>query len=142
MPTIKAGNLSIGPGAQAVFVLPATCQNSNIACLVLGTDNQESMTSIPQIRVFRRFAVAGWLVVALSLNACSNVETCEEPAFYESAQAGKRIEAPDDLDNLATYKELTIPEASPRPPRDRAAGCLDKPPTLDLGGPEEESETP
>jgi len=27
------------------------------------------------------------------------VETCEEPEFYEYAQAGKRIVAPEDLDN-------------------------------------------
>jgi hypothetical protein len=70
------------------------------------------------------------LASAAALGACVNVDTCEEVAFYEYAEEGRRIEAPDDLNDLAAYKELTIPEASPRPPRDRSAGCLDEPPTL------------
>jgi len=76
------------------------------------------------------------LIAAASLGACGGVETCDEPEFYEFAALGKRIEAPEDLDNVATAKELVIPEASPRPPRDRQAGCLDRPPTLRLDGPE------
>lgn len=80
---------------------------------------------------------AKFLVVAMagSIGACSGVETCEEPEFYEYAESGKRIEAPDDLDDLAAFRELTIPEASPRPPRDRSAGCLDRPPTLRVDTP-------
>ncbi len=70
------------------------------------------------------------LTIVAGLSACGSTETCEEPEFYESAVAGRRIEAPDDLSNLAAQKELKIPEASPRPPRDRSAGCLDRPPTL------------
>ena len=70
------------------------------------------------------------LASTAALGACANVDSCEEVAFYEYAEGGKRIEAPDDLNDVAAYKELTIPEASPRPPRDRTAGCLDKPPTL------------
>ena len=66
----------------------------------------------------------------MALAACGSTNTCDEMAFYEYAEGGKRIEAPDDLNDLAAYKELTIPEASPRPPRDRSAGCLDTPPTL------------
>jgi hypothetical protein len=82
------------------------------------------------------------LVVSVTCVACgcSNVETCEEPAFYEYAEEGRRIEAPDDLDNLAAARELQIPEASPRPPRDRSEGCLDKPPTLRVQRPEEDEE--
>ena len=78
------------------------------------------------------------LCLAAVLAACGGPETCEEPEFYEYAQVGKRIETPDDLDDLMASRELVIPEPSPRPPRDRSAGCLDKPPTLDLGGEEEE----
>ena len=64
-------------------------------------------------------------------SACgSSGETCEEPEFYEFAQAGKRIDAPDDLDQITPDREMVIPEASPRPPRDRSAGCIDRPPTL------------
>jgi len=63
---------------------------------------------------------------------CSNAPTCDEPQFYESATGGKRIEAPDDLDQLQSYKEMVIPEASPRPPREPGSGCLDRPPTLSI----------
>ncbi len=79
------------------------------------------------------------LAAAIGITGCSSAPTCEEPAFYESAQGGKRIEAPDDLDGLAEYKEMVIPEASPRPPRDRSEGCLDRPPTLDTSERETES---
>ena len=75
-----------------------------------------------------------FLVLSLILNGCGmfgyTVDTCEELAFYEYAQGGKRIEVPDDLDSVAASKELIIPDASPRPERDLSAGCIDKPPTL------------
>ena len=70
------------------------------------------------------------LTAAVMITGCSSAPTCDELAFYESAEGGKRIEAPDDLDGLDEYKEMVIPEASPRPPRDLGAGCIDKPPTL------------
>ncbi len=70
------------------------------------------------------------LAAALMVTGCSSAPTCEELAFYESATGGKRIVAPEDLDSLDEYKEMVIPEASPRPPRDMTAGCLDLPPTL------------
>ena len=76
---------------------------------------------------------AGILFVVFGATAmvgCSTADTCEEPAFYESATGGKRIEAPDDLDDLQAFKEMAIPEASPRPPREPGSGCLDRPPTL------------
>ena len=77
---------------------------------------------------------------AMVLTGCLSVPNCEEPEHYESAQGGKRIEAPDDLNDLADFKEMAIPEASPRPPRDRSAGCIDRPPTLRVDGEVEEQE--
>lgn len=67
------------------------------------------------------------------LAGCSNAPKCDELAFYEYAQGGRRLEPPDDLDPLDRNKEMVIPEASPRPPRDLSAGCLDRPPTLPVG---------
>ncbi|MDG2388598.1 MAG: hypothetical protein P8M30_04695 [Planctomycetaceae bacterium] len=81
------------------------------------------------------------IVVAGCLSACSGIETCEELEFYEYAEAGKRIEAPDDLDNLAADRELTIPDVSPRSPRDRSAGCMDRPPTLRIERPGDDEES-
>ena len=77
-----------------------------------------------------RAGMLSLLALALIATGCSSAPSCDELAFYESAEGGKRIEAPDDLDDLAANKEMVIPEASPRPPRDLNAGCLDKPPTL------------
>ncbi len=70
------------------------------------------------------------LVAVLIITGCSSAPTCDELAFYESAEGGKRIVAPEDLDDLDEYKEMVIPEASPRPPRDLNAGCIDLPPTM------------
>ena len=79
-------------------------------------------------------------MAASAAGACSNVETCEEPLFYESAEVGRRIVPPDGLDELAAYKEIPIPEASPRPPRQPGSGCIDRPPTLRLVDPDEEED--
>ncbi|MCH8302929.1 MAG: hypothetical protein IH912_09260 [Proteobacteria bacterium] len=76
---------------------------------------------------------AGVLLVftaAVMITGCNSAPTCDELAFYESAEGGRRIVAPEDLDGLDEYKEMVIPEASPRPPRDLSAGCIDRPPTL------------
>ena len=70
------------------------------------------------------------LTTVLMITGCSSAPTCEELAFYESAQGGRRIESPYDLDPLDEFKEMVIPEASPRPPRDLSAGCIDKPPKV------------
>ncbi len=70
------------------------------------------------------------LMVAVMITGCNSAPTCDELAFYESAEGGRRIEAPEDLDDLNEYKEMVIPEASSRPPRDLSAGCIDRPPTL------------
>ena len=54
----------------------------------------------------------------IMLAGCSNAPNCDEPQFYESATGGKRIEAPEDLSELQGFKEMVIPEASPRPARE------------------------
>ena len=78
---------------------------------------------------------------SLVLGACSSPETCDEPQFYEFAEGGRRIEAPEGLDDLQAYKELRIPEASPGPPRDDGrSGCIDRPPTLRVDETEDEDD--
>ncbi len=78
----------------------------------------------------KRAGILFLLAAVLVITGCSSAPTCEELAFYEYAEGGRRIESPEDLDPLDEYKEIVIPEASPRPPRDLSAGCLDRPPTL------------
>lgn len=87
---------------------------------------------------------AGFLLLLISIwlvAGCSAAPKCDELMFYEYAAGGKRIDLPDDLDPLDRNKEMVIPEASPRPPRDLDAGCLDKPPTLRTSEDEEEPES-
>ena len=79
-----------------------------------------------------RTAVLMLPIAALIISGCSSAPTCDELAFYESAEGGKRIVAPADLDDLDGYKEMVIPEASPRAPRDLSAGCVDLPPTMSI----------
>ena len=130
-----------GHHAAPCGALPLTCGNSNIAGLVLGTDNRESMpdrfVTGRSGQLMRRIRTASLAGLCLVLGACSSAQTCDEPEFYEAAESGRRIEAPEGLDNLQAYKELKIPEASPRPPREPGSGCIDRPPTLRIGEPDE-----
>ena len=129
-------------------VLPVMGRDSNIACLVFGhwLANHRPMIRQPMVlQMIRNFhARANWIVAGatLALGACASGDTCEEPEFYEFAESGKRIVAPDDLTDIAAYKELTIPEASPQPGRAPQEGCLDRPPTMRTSADREESETP
>jgi len=139
-------NCQIRHHAVTVFVLPVTCQNSNIACLIWGTDIHRQMLVLARMRthlfraIFTRSArVIPVLAIALTLGACAASENCDEVQFYEVAELGKRIDVPDDLDNITGQREMVIPEASPRPPREPGT-CLDRPPTLRTGETEKEKE--
>ena len=79
----------------------------------------------------KRLVTLGILGATAGMVGCGGApDTCEEPLFYEYAESGKRIDTPDDLDDLAENRELVIPSASPREAREPGSGCLDKPPTL------------
>jgi hypothetical protein len=70
-----------------------------------------------------------------SLTAClGGPPECETEGLYQSSQAGQRIESPDGLDDLQSYKEQSIPDASPRPPRTDTGRCLEMPPQISTGG--------
>ena len=76
------------------------------------------------------------ILLAGGLSGCFGkdaVVTCDEVEAYQLAQEGRRIESPEDLDNLNELKEIPLPKASPRPPRPEGSPCLDLPPSI-LGG--------
>lgn len=56
--------------------------------------------------------------------------TCDEVRSYQLAEEGRRLEVPEDLDNLDPFREMPLPEASPRPPRPPGRPCLDLPPSI------------
>lgn len=76
----------------------------------------------------RWMKVAAVAALPFVLAACGIGNVCEKPQRYESSRLGTRIEAPEGLDSLQESKELTIPDASPRPPRPDDAPCLELPP--------------
>ena len=133
---------TVGHTAVSESVLPVGFGNSNIATGVLDTDNWDPI-QFPTAKFYTQEGCLQGLrtivviLVTTLTGACNSVQTCEELEYYELAEAGKRIEAPDDLNNLGTQKELQIPELSPRKVRDRSEGCLDWPPTLRISRPEE-----
>ncbi len=64
------------------------------------------------------------------LTACTGTIKCEAEGRYVLSREGQRIQAPDDLDDLASYKELTIPRATPQPPQEDTGKCLEAPPAI------------
>lgn len=59
--------------------------------------------------------------------------SCDEVRRYQLAAEGKRIETPDDLDDLEPLREMPLPKASPRPERPPGSPCLDLPPSVLTG---------
>ena len=64
------------------------------------------------------------------LTACGGTIKCEAEGRYVLSQEGQRIQVPDDLDDLQSYKELTIPRASPQSSREDTGKCLEAPPAI------------
>ena len=81
--------------------------------------------------------------MALVLGGCGSGgeidRTCDEVRTYQLAQEGRRLEVPEDLDELDQFREMPLPEASPRPPRPAGRPCLDLPPAI-LGTSDDEEE--
>ena len=82
----------------------------------------------------RRQKLATLVAMPFVLTACGIGNVCEDPRRYESSHLGKRIEAPEGLDSLQASKELSIPDASPRPPRSEDDPCLELPPVYQDAG--------
>lgn len=56
--------------------------------------------------------------------------SCDDVELYQLAGEGKRIEPPEGLDELDEFKEIPLPEASPRAAREKGSPCLDLPPII------------
>ena len=75
------------------------------------------------------------LLLAALLGACGGAEiTCDNVQQYQLAEETPRVEAPDGLDQLDPNREMPLPEASPRPPREPGMPCVDRPPEIEIGG--------
>lgn len=74
-------------------------------------------------------------VVLGALQACSGSTdlTCDEVRVYQLAQPGKRVQAPEGLDDLDPLREMPLPDASPREARPLGAECVNRPPKATIG---------
>ena len=81
------------------------------------------------------FRIVIGFILVLSLSACSkDIDlACDEVQIYQLAVEGKRVEAPEGLDDLDPLKEVPLPEASPRAERSEGSNCIDRPPKVKLG---------
>ncbi len=75
--------------------------------------------------------VTALLVIMSLLMACAGRSPpCETEGLYQLSRSGQRIEVSGDLDDLQSYKEMTIPEVSPRQPLPDSGRCLEMPPEI------------
>ena len=74
------------------------------------------------------------VALAAVLGACgANPDvTCDEVQYYQTAELTERVEAPEGLDQLDPNREMPLPEAAPRPPREQGLPCFDRPPRIRL----------
>jgi len=75
------------------------------------------------------------LLLAAGLHACGGSAdlTCDDVQVYQLAVESKRVEAPEDLDNLDPLREVPLPEASPREALPPGSDCVDRPPKVNIG---------
>ncbi len=80
------------------------------------------------------FRIAILFVLLVGLGGCGGTElTCDDVRIYQLAEEGKRIEAPDGLNDLDPLKENPLPDASPRKEHEPGSPCIDRPPVVTIG---------
>ncbi len=75
---------------------------------------------------------AAALFTLTGLAACGGTTdlSCDEEQEYQLAREAEPVRSPDDLDELDEFRRLPLPEAAPRPPREKGSPCLDLPPSI------------
>ena len=77
------------------------------------------------------------LFLSASLSACGGNDTreidCEDNLRYQDRTVGKRVVAPEGLDQLDEYEEMPIPKADPDAPQMEPGKCDDMPPVIETG---------
>lgn len=58
---------------------------------------------------------------------------CDDEQYYQTAKIGKRVKAPEGLDDLDPLQEMPLPEPSSREQRPEGSPCFDRPPQIQLG---------
>ena len=85
----------------------------------------------------RAIWLAMTLTVAGILSGCGGKDvinySCDEPQRYQAAHAGKRIEAPEGLDQLNELAEMPVPKAEGAVDRPTGSRCIELPPKINTG---------
>ena len=85
----------------------------------------------------RAIWLAMTLAVAGILSGCGGEDminySCDEPQRYQAVRAGKRIEAPEGLDQLSEFAEMPVPKAEGAPVRPKGSRCIELPPKITTG---------
>ena len=78
------------------------------------------------------------LILCASLADCGGNDTkevdCEASIEYQNRVEGKRVVAPEGLDDLNVIVEMPIPRADPNAPRMPPGVCNDIPPVIKVAG--------
>ncbi|MBT8099721.1 MAG: hypothetical protein KJO82_08220 [Gammaproteobacteria bacterium] len=79
-----------------------------------------------------RLGISVILTAIALVSGCGGTpdRSCDDIRVYQTAVPGKRITPPEGLDALDTFKEIPLPEASPRTERPKGSPCLDLPPNI------------
>jgi len=72
------------------------------------------------------------LLLGASLSACGGNKTveCDNDYRFQNREVGKRVVAPEGLDQLNEYAEMPIPEADPDAAPPQPGKCADMPPMI------------
>ena len=85
-----------------------------------------------------RISLLAALVLGLSLTACGGNQPkeidCEANLKYQNRVEGKRVVAPEGLDQLDALAEMPVPRADPNAPKLPPGVCNDMPPRIQVSG--------
>lgn len=74
------------------------------------------------------------VLLGASLAACGGNESkevdCEKELQFQNREVGKRVVAPEGMDQLDEYMEMPIPKADPDAAPRPGGACADEPPKL------------
>jgi len=77
------------------------------------------------------------LMLGASLSACGGNKpkevNCEKALQFQNREVGKRVVAPEGLDQLNEYAEMPIPQADPDAAPHPGGPCADQPPMITVG---------
>jgi len=79
--------------------------------------------------------VAAVLITGMAISGCGGNDTvvtadCDEGLKYQNRTVGKRVVAPEGLDQLEEIAEMPIPKADPEAAKPVPGKCVDMPPRV------------